>query len=102
MAGSVKPGVLIRPADAVAEVASQRLDQRDAAPVAVGLLGLLDAAKRDQRLPPRLAGRHAGAQVVVDVQLQVAGELFVELALTARTAEERSQREPPRREGASA
>ena len=43
-------GLLEQPADAVTEVASQRLDQRDAAPVAVGLLGLLDAAKRDQRL----------------------------------------------------
>ena len=53
------------------------------------LLGRLDAAKRDQRLPSRLGRRHAGAQVVVDVQLQVAGELVGELALGMGTAKER-------------
>jgi len=46
--------------------------------VAVGLSGAVDSAEFQDRLSARLVGRHAGADVVVGVQLKVALELGVE------------------------
>lgn len=48
---------------------------------------LLHAAQRDERLPTGLVGCHAGAQVVVDVQLEMALDLGGQVALEAVAGE---------------
>ena len=68
-----------------------------AAPVAVLLLGLIDAAQGDERLSASFVSRHAGADVVVDVQFEMTGELVVQLAVgLARAAKQRAQPNPRR------
>ena len=47
----------------------------------------LDAAEREHRLPPRLAGRHAGANVVVGMELNVAFHLRRKMVLGPLTPE---------------
>ena len=49
--------------------------------IAIAFLGLFDAAEADEGQPARLLGRHPGADVVVDVQLQVALELVRKVAV---------------------
>ena len=97
MPASAKPGLLTQRAHAVAHVADQRLERRQAAAIAIRLLGRLDAAERDHRAPPRLGRRHAGAEVVVDVQLQVALDLGRELALGPSIGEHAEQPHATRR-----
>ncbi len=75
MPASAKPGRLDQRADAVAHVAQQRFKRRQAAAIAIRLLGALDAAERDHGAAAGLGRRHAGADVVVDMQLQVAFDL---------------------------
>ena len=45
------------------------------------LLGLFDAAQRDQCLTPRFVRRHPRAHVIGDVQFEVTLELLIQLAL---------------------
>ena len=48
------------------------------------MLGLLHAAKLDDGLPPRFFRRRAGAQVVLDVQLQMAFDRIGNFAFATR------------------
>ena len=87
MPASGEPRAAAQRARAVAQVADQRLESRagrgdrDSA----SLVGSMPPSA-DQRPAPRLVGRHAGAQVVVDVELEVALELGGEVAFGPRPA----------------
>src|SRR5205085_1017466 len=78
-------------AKAEAQVAQRRLDQRQAAPVAVRLLHALDAVEAPPRRPPRLIGTHPTAPVLFGLHLQVRAYLVVKLALQSVPQEQRPQ-----------
>ena len=85
-----EPGRAAGPAqrpDGVAQVLQSGLEQRDAAAIAVGFLYGLEATECDEGLATGLAGRHPGAQVVVDLQLQMALELVAELLIAPSLVE---------------
>ena len=71
------------------------LNLRKAAPIAVPLFRLLDTTKRNHRLAARFHRRHADAEIVVNVQLQVALELGAQFAITAIFAEHGGQPQQP-------
>ena len=75
----------------VARVLPQVVEQIQSAHVATLLLALLEAAHRLERGQPRLAGRHAAGEVVIDLAFEVIPELFVELVFDRVAHEERSQ-----------
>src|SRR5262249_41009888 len=64
-----------------ADILDQMLNDRKTAAIAVQLLRLLEPAQVDQRVSARLLRCHAGADVVIDVHLQMAVELHPHLAL---------------------
>jgi hypothetical protein len=72
-------GAAAQCAQGVAEVAQKALDRGDAAPLAVLLLGRLDAAELYDRLSARLLRTHAGAQVVFDLHLEMSLQLLGQL-----------------------
>jgi hypothetical protein len=55
--------------------------------VSVFLLGLLNSAELDERLPPCGRWVHAGAQIVLDVHLEMAFQFFRQLAVLLFLAE---------------
>src|SRR5205085_3968922 len=59
------------------------------------LLHLLDAAELDQGMAPRLGCRHAGAQVVLGVHLEVALQLLGQLPLALIPAKEPGHADGP-------
>ena len=61
------------------DILQERLERRQPAAVAIPLFRLLDAAERDDRLAPSLDRRHAGLEVIVDVELEMTLHLRVEL-----------------------
>ena len=83
-------------AQAQAQVLREHVDQGQAAPVAVDLPGLLDAAQLDQRRAARVFARHPRAQVVLHVHLQVALQLLREFALAAVAVEQAQDARPQR------
>jgi hypothetical protein len=56
------------------------------APVAIDFLGLFHATELHKRLPPRLCGIHARAQIVFDVHLEMAFHLGGKLVLSPLSA----------------
>jgi hypothetical protein len=70
------------------EVAERRLDEGQAPAVAVLLLGGFDGAKLQARDPSGLPDWRTGANQLVDVQLEMAGELRLEVAVAASAARE--------------
>jgi hypothetical protein len=68
-------------ARADAQVLHEMVERGESRAVPVVLPDLREAAEPDERLAPRLVRRHSGAQVVVDVHVQVALKLRVELGL---------------------
>ena len=85
---AVNPTVLPQDTERIDDVLTQRIEDRQSAAVAVAFRGLCDATEGDQRGPARLGRCHAGADVVVDVQLNMAGQLGVEFAVVARLRED--------------
>ena len=77
----------------MAEVHHRRLYHRQAPPFAVRLLGLLHSARLDQRRAPRLAGRHAAAEVAIDLHLEMALQFLAQLPIPALPVEQPGQ--PP-------
>ena len=63
----------------------------NAAAIAIGLFHGLDATEPDECAAARLVERHAGAQIVVDVKLEVTLDLLVEVAIVGRPAEQGSE-----------
>ncbi len=94
-AGRGERRVAAHAAQRVARVLNHRLETRQAAAIAMRLADARDAAQFREGAAARLGGRHAGAEVVVDVQLQVAVELGVELALGAGAAEDAGEANQP-------
>jgi hypothetical protein len=88
--------VLPQHAEAVTEIAEQRFQSRNAGPVAICLLRLLHAAEFQQSLAPRFFRRHARAEIVVDVQLQVGFDLRRDFALQTLFAKRTADTEQPR------
>ena len=80
-AGEGEAGALHQRAGAIPHIADERFEYRNAAAIAVLLLGLLDASKSNERAATRFLWRHPRLEVVVDVQLQVAFELRGQIAL---------------------
>ena len=60
-------GVLAEHAHRRNQILAECVECRDSVLIAISFLRLRRAAQADQRVPPRLVGRHARAQVVVDV-----------------------------------
>jgi hypothetical protein len=74
-------GTLAQDALAVAQILQQRLDHRDAAPVAIGLLYLLHSAETALRFLASLIGRHPPAQVLLNQRVDVEAKLIVQFAI---------------------
>src|SRR5262249_20852788 len=70
------------------------LDEGRTKLVACGFLDPLDAAELQVRLPARFLRRHAGAQALVHLLLDVEADLFVETAFERLDSRERSQTPP--------
>ena len=66
--------------NAVAEVEQRILDESRTELIACALFDTLHAPELDVRLPARFVRRHAGAQVLVHLPLDVEANLFVETA----------------------
>ena len=64
--------------------------------LAITFFGLLDAAEFDQRVAPRVFGIHSRAQVVCDVELEMALHLGGKLAVAAVLVEETTQSQQQR------
>jgi hypothetical protein len=64
--------MLAQCAQGVTEVAPERFQPGQSAPLAIGLPGLLHAAKANERLPPRFLGTQAGADAVFGMQTDMA------------------------------
>src|SRR5262249_48914274 len=63
--------------------------------IAVDVLRPLHAAERDPRLTAGVVGRHAGADVVVDVKLEMAAEFGVDVSIAADADDRRKQSDEP-------
>ena len=81
------------------KIPNHDVDDRHPALICVRLGRLRQTAQRHQGLASRLLRRHAAPQVVVDVQLEVRRQLFVELASTAGAADHAGQSTQPPAEG---
>ena len=66
---------------AVAHVAKEVFEECRPVLVARPLLEVLDPTEFDERLPARFVGAHAGAQVLLDLLIDVEADLLVEPAL---------------------
>ena len=85
---SVKPGASGRGAPRRGDRGAKRLADGDGAAIAILLLDRFDGPELEAGGAQRLVAAHAGAEVVVDVKLEVALELGRELALAARPLEQ--------------
>ena len=77
------------------EVLSQVVEDRYAAAIAVLFFDLLEPAEADERIAPRGLRRHTGAEIVVDVQLQMTLELRLQIAFVPAGPDHRSQSPHP-------
>src|SRR6185436_9450176 len=84
-------GMAAQRTEAVADVAREMFDEAGAKLVACALPHLLHAAESDQRLPPRLRGRHAGARVLLDLLLDMKADLVIEPIFDLTPADERTK-----------
>src|SRR5262245_42548233 len=78
----------------VAKVEQRIQKERRTELIARALFELVHAAELDVRLPPRLIRRHAGAQVLVRLLLDVKSDFFIEATFERIRAGERSQAPP--------
>ena len=83
IAGACERRVFPQQARGVPQIPAERVERGNAAALPVLLLDDVDAAQLHQCVAARLGWCHTGAQVVVDVTLQVAVELFAEIPLEA-------------------
>jgi hypothetical protein len=85
--------------EAVADVLQRGLDERQDALVAVRFLSLHRSSETEHRLAPRLVGRQAAADVILDEHLEVRIDFAAELGVEAPRFEQRpgtrQQREEP-------
>jgi hypothetical protein len=79
--GDRKAAVPVQQPDGEAEILPERVDERQSALIAIGLLHLLDAAKGAPGGVPRLDRGHAVSHVLVGEQVEMSANLFVEAAL---------------------
>ena len=86
--GATLTEIMKATAQAVADILNQRFKRRDTPAVAVNLLGLLDATQLDQRLAAGFDGCHAGPQIVLDVQVEMAFQFVGQLAFPAAVIEQ--------------
>jgi len=80
---------------AVTNVLPKRLQPRQSALVAIGLLGGLAPSQLDHRLALRLLRRHTQAKIVLDVQLKMALDLVVEFTIFALLVEQAANSHHP-------
>jgi len=86
--GRAEAGMLQQHAYAVAQVPPQILGHAKAVDVAALLLDRFHASQPGERRAARLLRRHAPADVLLDIQLQVRPQLGIELAFDALAAEQ--------------
>jgi hypothetical protein len=75
-------------ANAIAQVAQQRVDPRQTAPFANGLPRLLCATQANQRPPSRFIGAESGPHAIVRVHRDVALQLLLKLILSSPTTQQ--------------
>jgi hypothetical protein len=68
-------------AEGKAEILLSDFEKGETAAITIGFLGGFDAAEFQEGLAAGFGGRQAGAEVVVDVQLQVGFDFFGEFAI---------------------
>ena len=96
MAATEIPGPLAQHAHRVAQVAEQGLERGQAAAVTMLLARPLQAADLQHGLAPRFHGAQPAPQAIVDVQLEVAVELGVEIAVAPLAREHTAEPNHPR------
>src|SRR5262249_10036351 len=79
--GYGEPGIAAKLAASVTEILTEGFEKRECVVVAVGLRRSLDSAELEQGLAAGLLRSHAGAEIVVDVHLEMRLELFGELTV---------------------
>src|SRR6185503_1830008 len=92
--GQRKSGYPAQAAHAVAEVPPRVFQEHQSNLIAREFLGGLDATKPDERLPSRLARRHAETSVLFDLLLEMKAQLGVEPALERGSAPPRPDASP--------
>src|SRR5580704_10587995 len=76
-------GIFAQHAHAEANVLEERFQRRQAATVADRFFGLVEAAKLNQSLAAGFFGRHTGAEIVINMKLQMGLEFGSEIAVSA-------------------
>ena len=66
-----------------AEILKKIFEEREGAGFALRLASVFDAAEMEDGLTAGFGGRHAGAEIVFDVEIEVGGEFGVEVGFTA-------------------
>ena len=75
-------------ADGEADVLQEIFDEGEGVALAINLSRRFQAAELQDRLAARFGGSHSGAEVVVDVHLEMAFEFVGEFALAAGVGQE--------------
>ena len=88
--------ILHEHASADLQVEPEGLEAGQAAAIAMGFSGAGNTADPDERLAARLVRSHAGADVVVGVQIDVALQLVGEVPLAGAGPNEAGDSRPPR------
>lgn len=78
-------------AQGVSQILERRLDERQAAAIPIDLFDLIDAAEGAQRRVPGVVSGHPSAPVLVDLHLEVAADLVVEIPLEPAAREQGAQ-----------
>jgi len=91
-AAAVKPGLRRSPAQGVANVLGGDFEPRNAAAVAIGLLGLCDTSEGTTRGRPRRRRVHALPTELLFLHGEMGGDLLAQLAVQTAAAEECQKR----------
>ena len=91
-----QPGILHEHPAAEFQVGHEGLEAGQTAAIAMGFPGAGNAADPDERLAARFVRCHAGADVVVGVQIDVALQLVGEVPLAGAGPNEAGDSRPPR------
>jgi hypothetical protein len=88
-------GIFAERAEGETKILSSDLEKRESAAGAVGFLGGFDAAKFQEGLAAGFGGRQAGAEVVVDMELEVGFDFIGEVAVVCGWVERAAELQKP-------
>jgi hypothetical protein len=92
---SGEPGIFAEHAQAEAGVLEDGVQPREATAIAIGFFCLIEAAEFDEGLTASFFGRHACAEIVVDVELEMGFEFGSEITVAAPSIENISKAQQP-------